>query len=67
MRGGEGSGAKGVRAEWQSSEAAAQQQRSAERETGERDELPFLPSPLTLIPVRPTAREMAKQGKAHVC
>jgi hypothetical protein len=35
--------------------------------TGEGDELPFLPSPLTLIPVRPTARGMAKQGKAHVC
>lgn len=35
--------------------------------TNERDELPFLPSPLTLIPVRPTARGMGKQGKAHVC
>ena len=35
--------------------------------TSERDELPFLPSPLTLIPVRPTVRGMGKQGKAHVC
>ena len=36
MRGDEGTEAKGAREEWQSSEAAAQQQRSAERNERER-------------------------------